>query len=94
MTLLFEISTCLRQDVSTFGSKEFIVITDATPGAVAELLHAGALTKTWFNMCCINWACEITPTITYLCGNKLDQNRKEHYNKPIQKKDGTASLRH
>lgn len=40
--------------MSTFGSKEFIVTIDATLGAVAKLLHAGALTKTWFNMCCIN----------------------------------------
>lgn len=80
--------------MSAFGSKDFIVTTDATLGAAAKLLHAGALTKTWFNMCCIKQACEITQTIIYLCGNKLDQNRKGHYNKPIQKEDGRASLRH
>lgn len=39
--------------MSAFGSKDFIVTTDATLGAAAKLLHAGALTKTWFNMCCI-----------------------------------------
>lgn len=36
--------------MTSLGSKEFIVTTDATLGAVAKLLHAGAPTKTWFNM--------------------------------------------